>query len=73
MSRHTTQQGGRPDPAALLGVTEVANRLSVKVNTVHIWRRRHPDFPKPLADLAGGPVWWAPDIDAWMKGRTDER
>lgn len=67
-----TTGGGRPDGSALLGVSEVANRLGVKVNTVQVWRRRHPDFPKPLTDLAGGPIWWAPDIDAWMEGRSRE-
>ena len=67
-----TTGGGRPDPAALLGVAEVAQRLGVKPNTVIIWRRRHADFPEPLAQLAAGPVWWAADVDAWSAGRANE-
>jgi hypothetical protein len=43
-------------------------RLGVKPNI--IWRRRHADFPKPIVRLAAGPLWWAPDIDAWSEGRT---
>ena len=60
---------GRPDGFALLGVTEVAARLGVKPNTVTVWRRRHPSFPEPLVVLAAGPVWWAPDVDAWAETR----
>lgn len=27
----------------------------------------HPDFPKPRAELATGPVWAWPDVEEWAK------
>lgn len=59
----------RPDTSSLLGVSEIAQRLGVKPNTVSQWRLRDIGFPDPLVTLSMGPVWWAPDIDAWSKSR----
>lgn len=52
--------------AEVVSVTEIAQRASVQRQTVHQWRRRHPDFPPPLAELAVGPVWAWPDVEAWI-------
>lgn len=30
------------------------------------WRRRYADFPKPVAELHTGPVWWWPSVEAWL-------
>lgn len=60
----------RPNPALLLGVSELAARYDVKPNTVVVWQLRHKDFPEPLIVVGGRVrVWWAPDVDAWVDGR----
>lgn len=70
MGRDTTR-GERPDPAALLGVTEIAERYKVQPNTVSIWQIRHADFPTPLVVIGGRvKVWWAPDVDVWYESRV---
>jgi predicted DNA-binding transcriptional regulator AlpA len=57
----------------LVGAAEIAERLGVKRATVvHDWRRRHPEFPQPVATLKAGLVWAWPDVAAWAAatGRT---
>jgi len=49
----------------LVGVAEIARRAGVAWGTVQSWRRRHPDFPAPAADLAMGPVWRWTDVARW--------
>jgi hypothetical protein len=57
----------------LVGAAEIAQRMGVgKSTVVHDWRRRHPEFPEPVASLTAGLVWAWPDVVAWAKatGRT---
>ena len=50
-----------------------AQRMGLSVpQTVHDWRRRHADFPKPIAVLTMGMVWHWPDVEAWAR-RTGRR
>jgi uncharacterized protein len=51
----------------LVGVAEIASRSGHSANTVQSWRRRHASFPAPAANLASGPVWLWPSIDAWIE------
>ena len=52
----------------LVGAAEIAERLGVKrAHLVHDWRRRHEDFPEPVAELSMGLVWAWPDVEAWAK------
>jgi len=58
----------------LVGAAEIADRLGLAVpQTVHDWRRRHTDFPRPVAVLKMGMVWNWPDVAKWAErtGRTD--
>ncbi len=55
-----------------MGVYEIAKAAGVSPQAVSNWVARNPDFPKPLASLASGPVWDGSTIRAWMK-RTDEK
>lgn len=55
------------DPEDLVGAAEIAKRLDVLRDTVHLWRRRHDDFPKPVAELEQALVWNWPDVEAWAR------
>jgi uncharacterized protein len=57
----------------LVSVTELAARARRSVNTVQSWRRRVRDFPKPVAELAAGPIWHWPDVEAWIRVRQPAR
>ncbi len=57
----------------LVGAAEIASRLGVKRSTVvHDWRRRHEDFPEPVATLKAGLVWAWPDVVKWAKATGRE-
>lgn len=67
---NTQPTGERPDPGALLGVSELAERYGVQPNTITVWQLRHDDFPEPLVEVGGRVrVWWAPDVDRWVESR----
>lgn len=57
----------------LVSVAEVAARSGRSVNTIQSWRRRHSDFPEPVASLAAGPVWTWPVVERWVRGRDSAR
>lgn len=54
----------------LVSVSEIAARAGRPINTVQSWRRRNPDFPVPVAQLATGPVWLWPAVGRWIEMRT---
>ena len=56
------------DSDDLVGATEIAERLGLaQAQTVHNWRRRHDDFPKPIASLRQAMIWAWPDIEQWAR------
>ena len=57
---------GRP---IVVSVAEIALRAGRPVSSIQSWRRRHADFPAPLARLAAGPVWMWPQVQAWIDAR----
>jgi predicted nucleic acid-binding protein len=57
----------------LVSVTELAVRAGRSINTVQSWRRRRPDFPTPVAELAAGPIWRWPEVAAWVRARQPAR
>lgn len=50
-----------------MGAHEIRIRLGgvSRQRTYQITRR--DDFPRPAADLAQGKVWYAEDVEEWMK------
>lgn len=49
----------------LMGTGEIRNLLKVsRQRTQQIISQ--PDFPKPAADLVGGKIWRAVDVEAWI-------
>lgn len=60
--------GRKVDVDDLVGAAEIADRLEVAhPQTVHTWRRRHDDFPEPVAHLAQALVWSWPDVERWAR------
>lgn len=56
------------DVDQLVGAAEIAQRMGVaRPQVVHDWRRRHADFPAPVATLRQAMVWHWPDVEAWAR------
>lgn len=56
------------DPADLVGAHEIAERLDVsRSQVVHVWRKRHDDFPEPIATLRSALIWDWSEVEAWAK------
>jgi hypothetical protein len=51
----------------IVGINEIAAMAGVSSQAVTNWRTRSPDFPRPLSDLAAGPVFRAAQVRAWLK------
>lgn len=50
----------------LVGAAEIAARLGLSSQrVVHQLRRRHPDFPQPVAELTQALVWAWSDVERW--------
>jgi predicted nucleic acid-binding protein len=62
-----------PEQPDLVSVAEIADRAGRPVNTVQSWRRRHADFPTPVARLAAGPIWSWAAVAAWICARPPSR
>lgn len=50
----------------LVGIAEIAARCGVSRQAVTNWQRRWSDFPKPLAELACGPIYDWSQIEEYM-------
>jgi predicted DNA-binding transcriptional regulator AlpA len=56
------------DPADLVGAHEIAERLDVsRSQVVHVWRKRHADFPEPIATLRSALIWDWTHVEAWAQ------
>jgi len=64
---------GGAEQSELVSVAEVAARAGRSTNTIQSWRRRHRDFPAPVAQLATGPVWAWPPVADWIAARPRAR
>jgi chromosome partitioning protein len=53
----------------LVGINEIANMAKVTRQAVANWRARLPGFPKPIVDLASGPVFRRSHVRAWLRKR----
>jgi hypothetical protein len=45
----------------------VGERLGIDRRSVHQLKRRHADFPAPVARLESAMIWYWPDVEAWAK------
>lgn len=68
------RRADQPDDLAglptVLGIAEVANRLDVSKQRTTELARSHRLFPRPLAELASGPVWTAWQIGSFQRSWT---
>ena len=53
----------------LVGINEIAEMAKTSRQAVANWRTRMADFPKPIVDLASGPVFRRSHIRAWLRRR----
>jgi chromosome partitioning protein len=53
----------------LVGINEIAELAKVSRQAVANWRSRLADFPRPLVDLASGPVFQRSQVRAWLRRR----
>ncbi len=51
-------------------VAEVAALAGVTKQVVSNWRKRHADFPEPVANLKMGPIFELATVRAWLATRT---
>ena len=51
----------------LMGLYEIATLAGVSPQAVSNWVTRKANFPKPLAQLASGPVWDGAAIRSWLE------
>lgn len=52
-----------------VGINEIADMAKVTRQAVANWRSRMPDFPKPVVELASGPVFKRSHVRAWLRRR----
>ena len=53
----------------LVGINEIAVMAKVSRQAVANWRVRFPEFPKPIAELASGPVFRRSQVRNWLRRR----
>lgn len=53
----------------LVGISEIAEMAKTSKQAVANWRSRISDFPKPIAELASGPVFRRSQVRSWLRRR----
>lgn len=61
------------DAGDLVGISEICSRAGRSSNTIQSWRRRYRTFPKPVAQLAAGPIWDWGAVARWLSARSAGR
>jgi hypothetical protein len=51
----------------VVGINEISAMAGVSSQAVANWRHRFTDFPKPISELASGPIFRRAQIRAWLK------
>ncbi len=51
----------------LVGINEIALMANVSKQAVANWRVRATDFPKPVSELASGPIFRRSQIRTWLR------
>lgn len=69
-----TTAGVPADDDATVAAYDIARLAGVGKAAVSNWRRRHPDFPKPVGGTAASPLYSLAEIEHWLTahGRSFE-
>jgi hypothetical protein len=51
----------------IVGINEIAAMAQVSSQAVANWRTRTTDFPRPISELASGPVFRRSQVRAWLR------
>lgn len=51
----------------LVGLAEIAEATGRSNTGVSNWRTRNEDFPRPVAELKCGPIFWWPTVEVWLR------
>ncbi|MER5929667.1 N-6 DNA methylase [Streptomyces sp. NPDC002054] len=58
-----------PENTAEVTAAEIARLAGVGRAAVSNWRRRHPDFPKPVGGTETSPSFALPEIEEWLRAQ----
>ncbi|WP_031509252.1 N-6 DNA methylase [Streptomyces megasporus] len=58
-----------PDDTTEVTATGIARIAGVGRATVGDWRRRHPNFPKPVGGTDTGPTFSLAEVEEWLRAR----
>ncbi|MCG5220597.1 N-6 DNA methylase [Streptosporangium soli] len=53
----------------MVTAAEIARLAKVERAAVSNWRRRHPDFPDPVAGTPANPLYALPEVERWLAAR----
>ena len=59
------------DDDELIGIKEIADLAKVSKQAVANWRSRLSDFPRPISELASGPIFRRSQVIAWLVGKRN--
>lgn len=58
----------------LVVTAEIAERLGISHSeTIHLWRRRYADFPKPVFERQRVILFSWAEVEAWARERKPDR
>ena len=61
--------GQLADGDELVGINEIAAMAGTSKQAVANWRTRFADFPRPVVELAAGPVFKTTQVRSWLRRR----
>ncbi|RAG84000.1 SAM-dependent methyltransferase, partial [Streptacidiphilus pinicola] len=64
-----TRDSESPRGAAEVTATAIARLAGVGPAAVSNWRRRHPDFPKPVGGSVSSPTFDLAQVEAWLRAQ----
>lgn len=53
----------------LVRPSEIAERIGVRRSAIPNYKRRYPDFPKPVAGSENGGTYWWPEVKEWLDAK----
>ncbi|MEV7614008.1 N-6 DNA methylase [Streptomyces sp. NPDC089799] len=69
MPENTAEVTAAEVTTAEVTAAEIARLAGVGRAAVSNWRRRHPDFPKPVGGTETSPSFALPEVEAWLRAQ----